>query len=139
MALIPSRTKYRKSQKGKKKGLTKAGQFVEFGDYGIQAIERGVVTSQQIEACRVAVVRTFSRKGKFWKKIFPSKPITKKPAETRMGKGKGGVDHWVATVKPGRVLFEVANVSIEEAKQALAKADTRLPVKTKFVTRMERV
>ena len=139
MALIPSKTKYRKSQKGSKKGLTKAGQFIEFGDYGIQAMERGVITSQQIEACRVAVVRTFSRKGKFWKKIFPSKPVTKKPAETRMGKGKGGTDHWVAVVKPGRVIFEVANVSEEEAKQALAKADTRLPIKTKFVKRMEQV
>lgn len=139
MALIPSRTKYRKSQKGSKKGLTKAGQFVEFGDFGIQALERGVITSQQIEACRIAVVRTFSRKGKFWKKIFPSKPVTKKPAETRMGKGKGGTDHWVAVIKPGRVLFEVANVSEEEAKRALAKADTRLPIKTKFVKRMENV
>ena len=139
MAQIPGRTKYRKRQKGSRAGLAYSGQFVEFGDFGMQALDRGVITSQQIEACRVAINRFFSRKGKVWIRIFPQKPITKKPAEVRMGKGKGSVDHWVAVVKPGTVLFEVGNVSIEDAKQALVKAAAKLHINTRFVERVERV
>ncbi|MDN3504765.1 MAG: 50S ribosomal protein L16 [Rhabdochlamydiaceae bacterium] len=137
--LLPSRTKYRKKQKGSLRGLTKGGEFVEFGEYGMQVLERGKVTNRQIEACRVAITRHFSRKGKVWIKIFPDKPITKKPAETRMGKGKGAVDHWVAPVRPGKVLFEVANVSREEAQQALVRAAAKLNLKTRFVERVEKV
>lgn len=139
MALIPSRPKFRKQQKGSLRGNTKAGAFVEFGDYGMQILQRGKITNQQIEACRVAITRFFSRKGKVWIRIFPDKPITKKPAETRMGKGKGATDHWVAVVRPGKVLFEVANVTKDEAKQALLKAAAKLPYRTRFVERVERV
>ena len=139
MALMPSRTKYRKRQKGQFAGLSKGGAFVDFGDYGMQALERGWLTAQQIEAARVTINRFFSRKGKVWIRIFPDKPVTKKPAETRMGKGKGGMDHYVAVVKPGRILFEVANVTREEAQQALKLAAAKLPIKTRFVTRIERV
>ena len=106
MAQIPARSKYRKQQKGSLSGKTKAGQFVDFGDYGMQVLERGKITHKQIEACRVAITRYFSRKGKVWIRIFPDKPITKKPAETRMGKGKGATDHWVAQVRPGKILLE---------------------------------
>lgn len=139
MVMLPSRTKYRKTQKGSMAGLTKSGEFVEFGEFGMQVLERGKITNRQIEACRVAITRYFSRKGKVWIKIFPDKPITKKPAETRMGKGKGGVDHYVALVRPGKVLFEVANVSREDAQQALSRAAAKLNVKTRFVDRVERV
>lgn len=139
MALMPARTKFRKCQKGQFAGLAKAGVFVEFGDYGMQALDRGWLTAQQIEACRVAINRYFSRKGKVWIRIFPDKPVTKKPAETRMGKGKGAPSHWVAVVKPGRILFEVSNVSKEEAQTALRLAAAKLPLKTRFVTRKERV
>ncbi len=139
MVMLPSRTKYRKTQKGSMSGLTKSGEFVEFGEFGMQVLERGKITNRQIEACRVAITRYFSRKGKVWIKIFPDKPITKKPAETRMGKGKGGVDHYVALVRPGKVLFEVANVSREDAQQALSRAAAKLNVKTRFVDRVERV
>nr|WP_269453440.1 50S ribosomal protein L16 [Simkania negevensis] len=121
------------------RGKAKAGQFVQFGDYGMQILERGRITNQQIEACRVAINRYFSRKGKVWIRIFPDKPITKKPAETRMGKGKGGTDHWVAVALPGRILFEVANVTREEAQTALLKAAAKLPFRTRFVERMEQV
>lgn len=139
MALIPQRPKFRKQMKGKMTGKTKGGEFVEFGDFGMQILDRGRITNQQIEACRVAITRYFSRKGKVWIRIFPDKPITKKPAETRMGKGKGGTDHWVAVVRPGRILFEVANVSKDEAKKALLKAAAKLPYRTRFVERVERV
>ncbi|CCB89998.1 MAG: 50S ribosomal protein L16 [Simkania sp.] len=139
MALIPSKPKFRKQQKGTMRGKAKAGQFVQFGDYGMQILERGRITNQQIEACRVAINRYFSRKGKVWIRIFPDKPITKKPAETRMGKGKGGTDHWVAVALPGRILFEVANVTREEAQTALLKAAAKLPFRTRFVERMEQV
>ncbi len=139
MALVPSRSKFRKQQKGSMRGLSKRGQFVQFGEFGMQTLERGRLTNQQIEACRVAINRHFSRKGKVWIRIFPDKPITKKPAETRMGKGKGGTDHWVAVVRPGRVLFEVGNVSREDAREALAKAAAKLPVRTRFVERLEHV
>lgn len=139
MKQMPGRPKYRKQQKGSMSGTAGSGQFVEFGDYGMQILDRGRITNQQIEACRVAVNRTFSRKGKVWIRIFPDKPITKKPAETRMGKGKGGTDHWVAVARPGRILFEVANVSEDEAREALAKAAAKLPYRTRFVKRLERV
>lgn len=137
--LMPKRTKFRKQQKGQFAGLTKAGAFVDFGDFGMQTLERGWITSRQIEACRVAINRHLKRKGKVWIRVFPSKSITKKPAETRMGKGKGAPDHWVAVVRPGRVLFEVANVSREEAQDALRRAAAKLGIKTRFVKRVERV
>jgi len=139
MVMLPSRTKYRKTQKGSMSGLTKSGEFVEFGEFGMQVLERGKITNRQIEACRVAITRYFSRKGKVWIKIFPDKPITKKPAETRMGKGKGGVDHYAALVRPGKVLFEVANVNREDAQQALSRAAAKLNLRTRFVDRVERV
>lgn len=139
MALIPSKPKFRKQQKGSMAGLAKSGFFVEFGDFGMQILDRGRITNQQIEACRVTISRFFSRKGKVWIRIFPDKPITKKPAETRMGKGKGGTDHWVAVAKPGTILFEVANVTRDEARQALLKAAAKLPFRTRFVERLEQV
>lgn len=139
MATGPSRTKYRKQQKGHMRGLSKAGNFVEFGDFGMQSLDRAWITAQQIEACRVAITRFFSRKGQVWIRIFPDKPITKKPAETRMGKGKGGFDHYVATVRPGRLLFEVGGVTREEAQTAFRLAAAKLPIRTKFVDRLERV
>lgn len=138
MAQQPSRTKYRKQQKGHLTGLTKGGEFVEFGEFGMQVLARGKITNKQIEACRVAISRYFSRRGKVWIRIFPDKPITKKPAETRMGKGKGSTDHWVALVKPGRILFEVGNVSREDARIALSKAAGKLALETRFVERVER-
>ncbi len=139
MALLPKKTKYRKCQKGNLKGNSKAGNFVEFGDFGMQALDRGWITGRQIEACRVAINRYFQRRGKTWICIFPDKPISKKPAETRMGKGKGSPDQWVATVKPGRILFEVGNVSREDAQNALRRAAAKLPIRTRFVDRVERV
>ncbi len=139
MAMLPSRTKYRKVQKGHKTGCSKGGNFVDFGDYGMQALDRGWITDKQIEAARVAINRHFSRRGKVWIRIFSDKPVSKKPAETRMGKGKGSPDHWVAVVRPGRILFEVCNVSEEMAQNALRRAAAKLPIKTRFVKRVERV
>jgi len=139
MAQIPNRTKYRKQQKGQRSGCSARGNFVALGDYGMQALERGRITSQQIEACRVAINRSLRRKGQVVIRIFPDKPITKKPAETRMGKGKGSVDHWVAQIRPGRVLFEVANTSFEEAQDACRKAAAKLGIKTRLVGRVETV
>jgi len=139
MVYLPSKTKYRKKQKGTFRGLSKAGFLVEFGDFGMQALDRGWITNKQIEACRVAITRAFARKGKVWIRFFPDKPVSKKPAETRMGKGKGSVDHWVAVVRPGRILFEVGNVSREEAQRALRLAAAKLPLKTKFVERVEAI
>ena len=139
MALMPKRTKFRKMQKGQKSGLSRAANFIDFGEYGMQALERGWVTNHQIEACRVAINRYFNRKGNVWIRIFPDKSVTKKPAETRMGKGKGAPDHWVAVVRPGRVLFEVGNVSKEVAQNALRRAAAKLGIKTRFVERVERV
>ena len=136
---MPARTKHRKKQKGQFAGLTKAGAFVEFGEFGIQALDRGWITAQQIEAARICINRYFSRKGKVWIRIFPDKPITKKPAETRMGKGKGSPSQWVAVVRPGRILFEVGNAGIEDAKKAMRLAAAKLPIKTRFVERLERV
>lgn len=137
--LMPVRTKFRKQQRGSIAGLTKAGMFVEFGEYGMQSLDRGWVTGPQIEACRVAITRFFSRKGQVWIKIFPDKPVSKKPAETRMGTGKGAPEFWVACVEPGRILFEVGNVTREEAQEALRLAAAKLPFRTKFVDRVERV
>ena len=137
MSLKPSKSKYRKKQKGKFRGLAKAGYLIEHGEFAMQVLERGWITDRQIESCRVAINRAFARKGKVWRKIFPDKPITKKPAETRMGKGKGGVDHWVAVVRPGLILFEVANVTREEAQNALRLAAAKLGLKTRFVDRVE--
>lgn len=138
MVFTPKRTKHRKQQKGSMAGLTKGAAFVDFGDFGMQSLERGWITNRQIEACRVTINRTFSRRGKVWIRIFPDKPVSKKPAETRMGKGKGAPDHWVVPVKPGRVLFEVAGVSREEAQKALRLAAAKLPIKTRFVDRKEK-
>jgi large subunit ribosomal protein L16 len=139
MALMPVRTKFRKMQKGQHSGLTKAAAFVDFGEFGMQALERGRVTNHQIEACRVAINRYFNRRGKVWIRIFPDKSVSKKPAETRMGKGKGAPDHWVAVVRPGRVLFEVGGVPKEMAQNALRRAAAKLGIKTRFVERIERV
>lgn len=139
MALMPVRTKFRKRQKGQMKGLSESAQFVDFGEFGMQTLDRGWLTQQQIEACRVAINRHFNRRGKVWIRIFPDKPVSKKPAETRMGKGKGAPDHWVAVVRPGRILFEVGNVPEELAQEALRRAAAKLPIRTRFVRRVERV
>ena len=135
MPLMPKRTKYRKLQKGRVRGKATRGNKVTDGEYGIQAMDSAFITSNQIEAARVAMTRYIKRGGKVWIKIFPDKPITKKPAETRMGKGKGAVEYWVAVVKPGRVMFEIAGVPEEVAKEALRLASHKLPVQTKFVKR----
>lgn len=137
--LMPKRTKFRKQQKGRFAGLSKGATFVDFGEFGMQTLERGWITSRQIEACRVAINRYLKRKGKVWIRVFPDKSVTKKPAETRMGKGKGAPDHWVAVVRPGRILFEVANVSKEDAQDALRRAAAKLGIRTRFVKRVERV
>ena len=139
MTLMPKKTKYRKMQKGSLAGLSKGATFLDFGDYGIQVLERGKITAQQIEACRIAINRYFQRRGKVFVRLFPDKPITRKPAETRMGKGKGNLDHWVALVKPGRIIFEVANVPRIDAQDALRRASAKLGIKTRFVERVERV
>ena len=135
--LMPKRVKYRKQMRGRMKGLARRGAEVQFGDYGLQALEPAWITSRQIEACRRAIVRHIKRRGKVWIRIFPDKPVTAKPAETRMGKGKGSVDHWVAVVKPGRILFEMAGVESEIAKEALSLAAYKLPIRTKFVKRTD--
>ena len=133
--LIPRRVKYRKEQRGRMKGNAQRGSTVTFGDYGLQAMEPGWITSAQIEATRIAMTRYIRRGGKVWVKIFPDKPVTSRPAETRMGKGKGAPDHWVAVAKPGRVLFEIAGVPEDLAKEAMRLAAHKLPIKTKFITR----
>ena len=135
MPLMPKRTKYRKMQKGRNRGKATRGIKVTDGEFGLQAIEAGAIKSNQIEAARIAMTRYIKRGGKVWIKIFPDKPITKKPAETRMGKGKGAPEYWVAVVKPGRVMFEIAGVPEETAREALRLAMNKLPNKTKFVAR----
>ena len=135
--LMPKRTKYRKVQKGRMKGHAKGGTKVSFGEYGLQATERGWVTSRQIEAARIAMTRKIKRGGKVWITIFPDKPITEKPAETRMGSGKGNPEYWVSVIKPGRVMFEMSGVDEDLAKEAMRLASHKLPVKTKFVKRDE--
>jgi len=133
--LLPKKTKFRKQHRGRRRGEAK-GQFaVQFGDYGIKALENGWVTNRQIEAARIAMTRKIKRGGKVWINVFPDKPFTKKPAETRMGKGKGSPEGWVVVVKPGRVMFELAGVSEPLAKEALWLASQKLPIKTKFVRR----
>ncbi len=135
--LMPKRTKYRKVHTGRMRGNAKGGTQVSFGEYGLQAQERGWITSRQIEAARIAMTRKIKRGGKVWITIFPDKPITEKPAETRMGSGKGNPEYWVAVVKPGRVMFEMSGVDEELAKEAMRLASHKLPVNTKFVKREE--
>jgi len=133
--LQPSRTKWRKMQKGRRKGNATSGHTLNFGDFGLQATDRGWITDRQIEAGRVAIIRFVKRNGKMWVRIFPDKPITKKPLETRMGKGKGNPEVWVAVVKPGRILFELEGISEEMAREALRLASRKLPIATRFVKR----
>ena len=133
MPLMPKRTKHRKVQKGRNRGQATRGTTVSHGEFGLQAVEAGLITGNQIEAARVAMTRYMRRDGKVWIKIFPDKPITRKPAGTRMGKGKGNTEFWVAAVKPGRVMFEIAGVSETTAREALRLAANKLSVKTKFV------
>jgi large subunit ribosomal protein L16 len=135
MPLLPSRTKYRKQHKGRVNGIAQRGNTLAFGDFGIQSLQRGAMTAQQIEAARVAVTRFLKRKGKVWIRVFPQKPITKKPLEVRMGKGKGSVDHWVAVIKPGTMLFEVGGVGESIAREGMRLADGKLPFKCRFVVR----
>jgi large subunit ribosomal protein L16 len=135
--LMPKRVKHRKVMRGNMRGKATRGNFIAYGDYGIVALEPGWVTSNQIEAARIAINRYIKRGGNLWIKIFPDKPVTKKPAETRMGSGKGSPEFWVAVVKPGRVLFELKGVSEEVAREAMRLASHKLPVKTKFVTRRD--
>ena len=135
--LLPKRVKYRKVQKGKMRGLAYRGSEVSFGDFALQATECGRMTARQIEAARRAMTRYIKRQGQVWIRVFPDKPISKKPAETRMGKGKSGPDHWVAVIKPGRVLYEMQGVDEEIAKEAFRLASHKLPFKTKFIKRRE--
>jgi large subunit ribosomal protein L16 len=135
--LQPKRAKYRKQMRGRMKGKATRGTQVAFGEFGLQALEPAWVTARQIEAARRAIVRHVRRRGKYWIRIFPDKPVTAKPAETRMGKGKGSVDHWVAVVKPGRIMFELSGVSEEMAREAMRLASHKLPIKCQFVKRQE--
>lgn len=135
MAIMPKRVKYRKAQRGKRRGKALVGAEISFGEYGLQSMENGWLTNIQIEAARVALTRHIKRGGKIWVRIFPDKPVTKKPAETRMGKGKGAPDHWVAVIKRGRVLFEIEGVQEEMAKDAMRLAAHKLPLQTKFIGR----
>jgi large subunit ribosomal protein L16 len=135
--LLPKRVKHRKVQRGSRKGVAKGGTKVNFGEYGLKALEAAWITNRQIEAARVAMTRYMKRGGKVWINIFPDKPVTQKPAETRMGSGKGNPEQWVAVVKPGRVMFEIAGVPEDVAKEAMRLAAHKLPIKTKFVTRAE--
>jgi large subunit ribosomal protein L16 len=135
--LMPKKVKHRKQQRGNRRGVAKGGTNVNFGDYGIQALEPGWITARQIEAARIAMTRHIKRGGKVWINIFPDKPVTQKPAETRMGSGKGNPEYWVAVVKPGRVLFELSYPDEQTAKEALERAIQKLPIKARFVRREE--
>jgi len=135
--LMPKRTKYRKVQRGRMSGKAKGGVSVNFGEFGLKAVEACWMTNRQIEAARVALTRHIKRGGKIWIRVFPDKPVTKKPAETRMGKGKGAPEYWVAVIKPGRILFEIEGVDEKLAREALQLAAAKLPMKTRFVTRGE--
>jgi large subunit ribosomal protein L16 len=135
--LVPKRVKYRKVQRGRRKGMALRGSEITLGEYGLQAMEPGWITNTQIEAARIAMTRHIRRGGRVWIKIFPDKPVTAKPAETRMGSGKGSPEYWVAVVKPGRIMFEIAGVSEELAREALRLASHKLPIKTKFVKRTQ--
>ena len=135
--LMPKRTKWRKQMRGRRKGIASRGVEIEFGDYALQALEPAWITSRQIEAARRALVRYMKRRGKVWIRIFPDKPVTKRAAETRMGKGKGAVDHWVAVVQPGRILFEISGLGRDAAQEAFRRASHKLPIKTKFMFKQE--
>jgi large subunit ribosomal protein L16 len=137
--LMPKKVKHRKQHRGRTTGMAKGGTEVTFGEYGIQAMEPGWITARQIEAARIAMTRHIKRGGKVWINIFPDKPVTAKPAETRMGSGKGNPEHWVAVVKPGRIMFELTYHDQETAKAAMERAIQKLPIKAKFVTRTEGV
>lgn len=133
--LMPKKTKYRKQQKGKRRGVASRGNTLNFGDFGLQATECGWLSSRQIEAARIAMTRFIKRTGRIWIRIFPDKPITKKPAETRMGKGKGAPEDWVAVIRPGRILYEMEGVPEERAREAFLLASHKLPLRTKFIMR----
>jgi large subunit ribosomal protein L16 len=135
--LMPKKVKHRKQMKGRMTGVATRGSEISFGEYGLKTLEPGWITDRQIEAARIAMTRHVKRGGKIWIRMFPDKPITKKPAETRMGKGKGAPDHWVAVVKPGRTLYEIEGVSEEMAREAMRLAAQKLPLKCKFVSRAE--
>jgi len=135
--LMPKKVKYRKMQKGKMRGKAWTGSSVDFGDYGLKAMECGYMTDRQIEAGRIAITRFIKRNGRIWIRVFPDKPITKKPQETRMGKGKGALDHWSMVIKPGRILYEMEGVPEKEAREAMRLAAHKLPMKTRFVKRAE--
>ena len=135
--LMPKRTKYRKQHRGRMKGKAGRGNTLSFGEFGLQALEPCWMTSRQIEAARRAITRRLKRGGKLWIRVFPDKPVTARAAETRMGKGKGAVDHWVAVVKPGRMIFELAGVEEEDAREAMRLAAHKLPIKTRFISRDE--
>src|SRR5512140_331639 len=135
--LMPKRTKFRKSQRGRMTGTATVGANVDFGEFGLKSLEPCWLTNRQIEAARVALTRHLKRGGKIWIRVFPDKPVTKKPAETRMGKGKGAPEYWVAVIKPGRVLFEIEGVPETLAREAMRLAANKLPMKTKFVSRVE--
>ena len=135
--LMPKKTKFRKVHRGRRRGVASGQTAVQYGDYGLKALDAGWITNRQIEAARIAMTRKIKRGGKVWINVFPDKPFTKKPAETRMGKGKGPPEHWVAVVKPGRVMFEMAGVDLASATEAMQLAAHKLPIRTKFVTRAE--
>ncbi len=135
MALMPKRVKFRKSQRGRMKGKAQRGNFVAFGEFGLQAMEQAWITAQQIEAGRVAATHFLRREGKLWVRIFPDKPVSKKPLETRMGKGKGEPDHWVACVRPGRILYELGGVPEDLARNALRRVAHKMPIRTRMVHR----
>ena len=135
MALMPKRTKHRKIQRGSMSGLAQSNNKLDFGDFGLQALDRGWVKNNQIEAARIAINRHLNRRGRVWIRFFPDKPISKKPLEVRMGKGKGNTDAWVATVRPGRVLFEISGCTENMAREALCRAAAKLSIKTKFIAR----
>ena len=135
--LMPKRTKHRKHHRGRREGLSKGNHVIHFGEYGLKALEPAWITNRQIEAARVAMTRRIKRGGKVWINVFPDKPVTEKPAETRMGSGKGNPEHWVAVVKPGRIMFELSYPDQKVAREALERAIQKLPIKAKFVTRSE--
>jgi large subunit ribosomal protein L16 len=137
--LMPRKVKHRKTQRGRRRGPSKGGTEVVFGEYGIQALEPGWITARQIEAARIAMTRHIKRGGKVWINIFPDKPVTEKPAETRMGSGKGNPEHWVAVVKPGRVMFELAGVAEPLAREAMNRAIQKLPIKARIIVRAEEI
>jgi large subunit ribosomal protein L16 len=135
--MMPKKVKFRKQQRGRRSGMAKGGSYIAFGDYALQALEAGWVTARQIEAARIAISRSVKRGGKVWIRVFPDKPITKKPLETRMGKGKGNPEEWVAVVKPARILYELEGVPMDVAEAAMRLASHKLPIKTRFIKRDE--